>query len=195
MMITAHVDRFNIVSSPQFNVKINNTTITMVLDTGATGSMISIDLCKMIGLKVYPTPHSAISANGDSQLSVAGEVHTSILMDDFLTLPLSAVVVTKLKSGLIVGMAFMKENKIVIDIPNCLLQFPGNKISRFNNQPGHPKVSLLRADVNYVVFPGESISLPTPINFSTDTELAIEPREDNFDWYNPGILTGTTQVF
>ena len=43
----ANVDRVNIVASPQFNVNINTTTITMVLDTGATGSMISFELCKM----------------------------------------------------------------------------------------------------------------------------------------------------
>ena len=44
---TINVERVNIVESPQFNVKINSTMITMVLDTGATGSMISLELCEL----------------------------------------------------------------------------------------------------------------------------------------------------
>ena len=145
--VPASVDRVNIVASPQFKVKINTTTITMVLDTGTTGSMISLELCKMMGLQGYPTSHSAILADGDSQLKVVGEVHTYFLIENCLTLPLSAVVVTKLKAALIVGMAF-----------NVLI-LTGNNTARFNNQPGNSKVSLLRAEVNNVIFPGECVTL------------------------------------
>ena len=97
------VERVNIVESPKFNVKINKTIVTMVLDTGATGSMISLEMCELANLHVYPSSHSAIQADGDSQLQVVGEVHSSILLDNYLTLPISAVVVTRLKEGLIVG--------------------------------------------------------------------------------------------
>ena len=123
--------------------KINKTMITMVLDTGATGSMIRLDMCELANLRVYPSNHSAIQADGDSQLQVVGEVHTSILLANFLTLPISAVVVTRLKAGLIVGMAFMKRHGIVIDISNNSLIFPGNKIVNFNNKQGNPKLTLL----------------------------------------------------
>ena len=93
---TINVERVNIVESPQFNVKINSTMITMVLDTGATGSMISLELCQLANLKVYSSTHSAILADGDSKLKVVAEVHTSIIMDGYLKLPMSAVVVTRL---------------------------------------------------------------------------------------------------
>ena len=49
--------------------------VTMVLDTGAPGSMISLDLCKLSNLDIYPSSHSTILADGDSQLTVVGEVH------------------------------------------------------------------------------------------------------------------------
>ena len=186
--VPASVDRVNIVASPQFNVKINTTTITTVLDTGATGSMISLELCEMIGLQVYPASHSASLADGDSQLKVVGEVHSPILMENCLTLPLSALVVTKLKAGLIVGIAFMKEHKVVIDIPNNVLILSGNNTVRFNNQPGNPKVSLLRAEVNNVIFPGECVTLPAPVNFLTDSDLAVEPREESASWFHPCIV-------
>ena len=57
--------RVNIEPSPQFNVKIQDIIITMIMDTGATGSMISVNLCEQIGLKIHPSPHSAIQADGD----------------------------------------------------------------------------------------------------------------------------------
>ena len=83
---TISVERIDIVESPQFNVKINSTMRTMVLDTVATGSMISLELCELSNLRVYPFTHSAILADGDSKLQVIGEVHTSIAMDGYLKL-------------------------------------------------------------------------------------------------------------
>ena len=60
--------RINIEPSPQFNVKMKNTMVTMLMDTGATGSMITIALCEASGIKVYPSPHSAVQADGASAL-------------------------------------------------------------------------------------------------------------------------------
>ena len=130
---------------------------------------------------------SAILADGDSKLQVIGEVHTTIVMDGYLKLSISAVVVTRLKAGLIVGMSFMKNHKIMIDIPNGVLVFPGNKTVNFNNRPGNPKMSLLRADVNNIIFPGDSVVIPVPVNFLSDTALAIELRE-NIKWPTPCII-------
>ena len=45
-------------------------------------------------------------------------MHTSIFMQNCLTLALSAVVVTNLEAGLIFEMAFTKEHEVVTDIPN-----------------------------------------------------------------------------
>ena len=106
--ISAHVPRVGIVESPYFNVKPEKTTVTVVLDTGATGSMISLDLCKLAHLDVYPTTQRVVLADEDSHLTVVGEVHTKIIMNSDVILRLSALVVTKLTAGLIVGMAFMK---------------------------------------------------------------------------------------
>ena len=178
------VRRVDIIESPKFNVKLRNTFVTMVLDTGATGSMISYELCKLANLEVLPSSHSAVQADGDSRLMVLGEVHTSILMDG-LELSLNAVVVSKLKAGLIVGMAFMKEHDVIIDISNNFLLIHGKKIV-FSNQPGNPKISLLRMDVNRVVLPGDDFEVPIPANFLPDNEIAMEPR-DSDNWFRPEI--------
>ena len=41
------VERVNIVESPKFHVIINKPMTTMVQDTGATGSMISLEICEL----------------------------------------------------------------------------------------------------------------------------------------------------
>ena len=186
--------RINIEPSPQFNVKINTTMVTMIMDTGATGSMINVALCQVIGLQVYPSPHSAIQADGDSSLEVVGEIHTTILMDNYISLPLHAVIVRKLMAGLLVGMSFIRENKIVIRIPNNSIMVDGNNVVHFNNQIGNPKVSLVRAEVNNDIFPGEELLLPFPVTFKQDQELAIEPREEITDWFNPCIIPNDTGI-
>ena len=61
-------------------------------------------------------------------------MHTTILLADYLKLPIKAVGVTRLKAGLIVGMAFMKRHGVVIDIPNYRLIFPDDKIINFQLQ-------------------------------------------------------------
>ena len=182
------VDNIQVVASPRFHVKINKTMVTMILDTGASGSMISLQICELAGLQVYPSTHKAVQADGDSYLNVVGEVHTSIVMDGNLRLPLSAVVVTKLKAGLIVGMNFMRENKVVIDIPNNSLYFPNRKVVHFGTSSNNPKVGLLRTDVNHIIFPGDSIDIPTPANFMEDHSVAVEPRMENNNWPSPSII-------
>ena len=180
-------NRVRITESPKVNVKILKSVVTMIVDTGATGSMMTLELCNAIGLKIYPSPHSAIQADGESRLNVVGEVHTSITSLNGITMTLSAIVVTKLKVGLIIGTGFLKEHGIVIDFPRNMLILPGNRVIEFNDQVGSPKVSLLRIDVNRVVFPGETVKLPTPAPFLHDQEMAIEPRMENIPWYKPFI--------
>ena len=83
-------------------------------------------------------------------------------------------------------MAFMKEYKLIIDIGENALLVRDRKIL-FNNQSGNPKVSLLRAEINCVVFPGDTVEVPVPANFKTDAEVAVEAR-DNASWPFPCIV-------
>ena len=172
----AKVQRVDISESPQFNVKIRDTTVTMLLDTGATGSMINEDLCIQAKLEICPTSHSAVLADGDSRLAVIGEIHSTITMDSKVTLPFNALVVTKLDAGLIAGMSFMRQHGVVIDIPNRALLIQGCHIP-FSSQPGNPKVSLCRTEVSRIILPDESISFPVPANFVNDKEIAVENLE------------------
>ena len=107
--------------------------ITTTIDTEAIGSMISLKSSELTGLHVYHSTHSAVQADGNSQLTVVGEIHTTIVLENGLILPLDEVVVTTLKVGLIVDMYFMAEYKAVIDIPESRWLFPGDHIVTFIN--------------------------------------------------------------
>ena len=183
------VSRVNIEESPKINVNILNSTVTMVIDTGATGSMIRLDLFNSIGLRIYPSPHSAMQADGESSLNVVGEIHTTVITEEKQALKLSAIVVTKLKAGLIVGTGFLRQHQIVIDFPQQQLRLPDHRIVKFSNASAHPKISLLRAEVNCVIFPGEAMTLTTPPNFLEDMDVAVEPRCETTAWYEPSIKT------
>ena len=185
--------RVSIKQSPRINVIIMNTHVSVLVDTGATGDIIRLDVCIEMGLRIEPTSHSASQADGESQLNVVGEVHTTMITENNVRLELHAVVVRTLKASVIVSKAFLEHHKVVIDIP-CRLVLPDERIIPFADRPGNPKVSLLCADVNCVMFPGESITTPTPTNFLDDDEMAIEPRMESNLSYEPKIVGNSGQL-
>ncbi len=182
------MNRVSIKRSPRISVKIINSTVSVLIDTGAEGNMIRYDLCLHIGLKIYHTPHSASQADGTSALEVVGEVHTTMIAENGVILQLDAIVVKKLKAGLIVSEAFLEEHKIVVDVPRRQLIMPDNRKIRFEDKPSDPKISLLRAEINCIIFPGESITLPTPPSFQIDNGFALEPRMESNLLFDPSIV-------
>ena len=183
-----NIQRVSVMRSPAFNCKVNNNKLDApaVLDSGATGSMMELDIVEQANIRVYPTSHLAEQADGLSKLNVVGEVHTNITLDNDLTLPISAVVVTSLKEGILIGTPFMKEHKMVIDFGNDSIRIRGREIF-FKDMIAKPRKTLLKANVSRVVFPGESMEFEIPANFAKDKEVAIEPR-DNLVWPSPQIV-------
>ena len=117
--------------------------VPALIDTGAEGNMISYDLCMQIGLKIYRTPHNVSQADGISELDVVGVVHTTMIAENGVKLNFDAVVVKKLKAGLIASEAFLEEHKIVVDVPRRQLVMPDNRTIRFENGfGGDPRLSL-----------------------------------------------------
>ena len=81
----------NIYESPIFTVTFNDKLLHLVLDTGATSSLISEQKCKELELHIYPTLHRAIQVDG-AKLNVVGEIHTMVKRDK-IELKFSAIVV------------------------------------------------------------------------------------------------------
>ena len=69
----------------------------------------------------------------------------------------------KLKAELIIGTGFLKDQSIVIDFPRQRLVAKGDRVISFSNTSNYPKLSLLRAKVFNVVFPGDIMTFPIEI--------------------------------
>ena len=70
------IRKINVFESPILTVQKDGKNVHIVLDTGATASLISLDKAKELGLKILPTAHKALQVDGISDLKVLGEVHT-----------------------------------------------------------------------------------------------------------------------
>lgn len=88
-------------------------TVHIVLDTGATASLISLAKANELKLKILPTIHRAVQVNGVSDLKVLGEIHTEFQRGN-LGLQFSALVVNVLGADLLGGTNFHKENDIYL---------------------------------------------------------------------------------
>ena len=99
----------------------------------------------------------------------------------------------------------MKQNKIVLDIPNDRIIVADKHVISYSDTQRDPpllhinKTYLLRSPAKQVLFPGDAIELPVPEDIDKDVELAIEPRYDDqrSNWLTPSIITavnGTIQL-
>ena len=71
---TIKINKVSITESPILAASYANETIYLVLDTGATASLMSLRQAQALNLKIYPTSHKAIQVDGNSDLPIAGEV-------------------------------------------------------------------------------------------------------------------------
>ena len=70
------IGRINIFESPILTVLHLDKTVHIVLDTGATASLISLSKVQQLNLKILPTIHRAVQVDGITDLKVLDEVHT-----------------------------------------------------------------------------------------------------------------------
>ena len=110
---------------------------------------------------------------------------------------LHAIVVRDLKASLIINEAFLEKYEIIVDIPNnnCYyIILPDEKTIPFADLPGNPKMLHYLELKLIVIFPGETITIPTPKNFRDDMEVAIESRIESVISYEPMIVENSGEL-
>ena len=105
------IRRINIYQSPILTVNHKEKIAHIVLDTGATASLISLQKAKELNLKIEPTVHSAIQVDGVSGLKVMGEIHTQFHRGNTV-LQFSGLVVNRLGTDILGGTNFHRENDV-----------------------------------------------------------------------------------
>ena len=107
------ISKINIYNSPILAVlDINEKTIYHLLDTEATSSLITKYKTDELCLSIFPTTHKAVQVDGESDLKVIREVHTTFTHSS-TKLSFSVLVVNKMGTPILASTNFHMENDIV----------------------------------------------------------------------------------
>ena len=117
----------------------------MVLDTGATASLISKRKCEELNIPIHPTLHKAIQVNGE-KLDVIGEIHAHVWRDK-IDLKFSALVVKNMATEALAGTGFHKENDVYSRMASDRIVIKGKHY--FNPTP--PLVLIAKVQVRNII--------------------------------------------
>ncbi len=176
--------------SPFFNAYVNNQSIEVIVDSGATVELINESLATQLGLSIRPSSQSVKQADGISSLDIRGET-TLTLMRDGLSLQFEGLVVRGLESEILAGIPFMLRNDIAIRPARSEIMIGDRKIVYDSNRRIHRQGHCKRVfsapvicDVPSTLFPSESIEIACN-NTQIDGSVFIEPY---LNWISPEVV-------
>ena len=182
----ASINRVDIEPSPFFYGFYNHLPIHVVVDSGATSTLVSKSFVDRAGIKIQPTRHAA-NAIGETSLYVHGEVHINISFDN-QSLSLSALVIDKQKCDILVGTPFCKQHDVVLYFSREEISINGS-IYKYgkSGEIRRPSVSevfkvdsyMLRNSCAKVVLPGDFYEFSSKDLHGLNGEVLIEPHTDS----------------
>ena len=175
------IRKINIYESPILSATSNMKTVHIVLDTGATASLISAAKASELKLKIFPTIHRAVQVDGISNLKVLGEVHTEFTRGS-LSLHFSGLVVNKLGTEILGGTNFHKENDVYSRMAKDMIVIKGSNI--FQSTPveimkldeGNKSAKLVRVKQTKILMPGDSLQFELPPSCPESGIFFVEPK-------------------
>ncbi len=189
------VNRIDTSTSPTIHMFYSHHPIKLTCDSGATSSLIRYDLALELGMKILPTKHSANQADGKTKMTTKGEVQVTLTRND-MKFPLTALVVKELDCYILAGVPFMRQNGIVLDLPNDHIIIGGKYRIPYKISPAQEnKFSIKRSQSfvakarhQHVLYPGEYVELQSPL-VEENVPIAIEPRGESIynNWIEPTI--------
>ena len=176
------IRRINIYQSPILTVNHKEKIAHIVLDTGATASLISLQKAKELNLKIEPTVHSAIQVDGVSGLKVMGEIHTQFHRGKTV-LQFSGLVVNRLGTDILGGTNFQRENDVYSRMSKNIIVIQGNNV--FQTTPveimqmdKERKPYLVKVKRSEIIVNGDTIEVDLPPTLADQEKYVVEPRHD-----------------
>ncbi len=178
------VRRVSIAVSPFFYAFYEHHTAKILVDSGATSSLISRSFAIRVGLHIHPTGHGAKQLD-KSFLKLSGEVKFEISFGD-ITLKVDGLINDCLDYDILAGVPFCKENKVDVLMSSELISIQG-KLIPYGSKPESIQHTIYRAesvilrnDKSRVLYPGDYIEVSSPdLGDYEDQEISIEPRIDS----------------
>ena len=188
--------KINLVSvyeSPILACSCNETTIYIVLDSGATCSLVSLSKARQLGLTISKTYHKAVQVDGRSPLQVVGEVHTQFYRGS-LTLAFSGLVIAEMATDIIGGTNFIIENDISYRMSKNSISMGSSTVMAapptvLALDTLDTRLQLVRCQQSVTLVPGDYVSLPVPADFPSVGFAAVEPNTtQTTDFFSPAIV-------
>ena len=177
------IHRVNIHESPILACSSRSRTIYLVLDTGATSSIITLRMAKLLNLQIHSTAHKAVQVDGESNLPVLGEVHTSFTRGS-LCLRFSGLVVSQLSVDILAGTNFHVENDVFSRMAkgtihigdHCIIQSSPPSLLALDTLDTRSSQRFVKVPSNTIILPGDGYTLSAPPDIPPDSFVMVEPN-------------------
>ena len=150
-------------SSPFFYAFFKHHTCKIVIDTGATSSLISGSFAKRVGLKIKPTQHAARQLDRSS-ITISGEAEFNISFG-YSELSIDGLINNSLDCDILAGVPFCRANNIEIHLRQEEISIDGKRIP-YGSKPDsiqhdilYTESVILRNDTSKVLYPGEYMEI------------------------------------
>jgi len=171
-------------SSPYFFAFYKHKPCKIVIDTGATSSIVSQAFVQRAGITLRLTSHAARQID-KTPLKVLGEVKFNISFRDFI-LPIEALVTDSLDCDILAGVPFCRNNDINAYMGSDEISIHGIRIP-YGCKPSdqheiyrvQTSSSIVRSSFPAVIYPGEYLEINDSDFSKYEGEIAIEPRIDS----------------
>ena len=205
--LSTSVKRVECDISPFFYAFLKHHPVHIIIDTGATSSVVSRKFLLSVGITPQQTSHSAHGAD-KSKLNVNGEIQITGLTLGNIQLSITALVMDTLDCDILAGIPFCKSNDVhvhmkaeQITIGNVTIPYgAGRHLSRPNSRIRRVDSCVVRNEKSQVVLPGEYVEVSSNDLANFNGEVAIEPRSDSPHsgiWPSPSIsrvIQGTIRI-
>ena len=190
------IKRVNITESPILALSSLSRTVYLVLDTGATASIITLKMAQLLNLQIYRTGHSAVQVDGESRLPVLGEVHTTFTRGSKI-LHFSGLVVSQLGVDILAGTNFHVENDVysrmakgTIHIGDaCVIQSSPPSLLTLDTLDTRSKQRLVKIPASTTLLPGDSYTIRAPQDLPPDSFVLLEPNLQQTSPFFPSSIT------
>ena len=171
-------------TSPFFYAFYKHHIVKILIDSGATSSLISSSFAHKVGLNIKPTQHGAKQLD-KSPLKVSGEVKFNLSFGE-TTLQVDGLVNGSLECDILAGVPFCETNNIDIFLSRQLIsigdqKFPyGTKPESIQHTIYRTKSVILRNDESRTLYPGDYVEInSSDLSEFENSDISIEPRIDS----------------
>ena len=127
---SSKVNRVQTYNSPSINAFYKHHPVSIICDSGATASLVSLAFATRCNIPIKKTMHGTSQADGKSKMSPCGETHIT-LSRGHCCFELEAIIVRELDCDILAGMPFLIDNNMVIDFPKETIVIDG-QLNSFN---------------------------------------------------------------